>query len=186
MTCRYLMLFPILEPSSLPVVAVVNCNIPSCMMTCRYLMLFPILGPSSLPVVVAHAVVNCNIPSCMMTCRYLMLFPILRPSSLPVVVAQPEESHANRTASVLKWFWQKQSMVQLVQTKKNKMTCSQENFLRLYVLFLLLVPYLFAIQVGFIKTRDFCPFLLTRYTVFAINKFWAISLVNQHGAIMPC
>jgi len=30
-----------------------------------------------------------------------MQFPILGPSSLPVVVAQPDEIHANRTASVL-------------------------------------------------------------------------------------
>jgi len=29
-------------------------------------------------------------------------FNILEPSSLPVVVAQPDERHANRTASVLK------------------------------------------------------------------------------------
>jgi len=33
-----------------------------------------------------------------------MLFPILEPSSLPIVVAQPDESHANRTASVLEWY----------------------------------------------------------------------------------
>jgi len=32
--------------------------------------------------------------------RHLILFPTLEPSSLPVVVAQPDESHANRTASV--------------------------------------------------------------------------------------
>jgi len=38
-----------------------------------------------------------------------MLFPILGPSSLSVVVAQPDERHANRTASVLEWY--------LVQTK---------------------------------------------------------------------
>jgi len=29
-----------------------------------------------------------------------MLFPILWPSNLPAVVAQPDERHANRTASV--------------------------------------------------------------------------------------
>jgi len=28
----------------------------------------------------------------------------LGPSSLPVVVAQPDERHANRTASVLEWY----------------------------------------------------------------------------------
>jgi len=33
--------------------------------------------------------------------RHLMLFLILGPSSLSVVVAQPDERHANRTASVL-------------------------------------------------------------------------------------
>jgi len=33
--------------------------------------------------------------------RHLMLFLILGPSSLLVVVAQPDEKHANRTASVL-------------------------------------------------------------------------------------
>jgi len=33
-----------------------------------------------------------------------MLFPTLGPSSLPVVVAQPDERHANRTASVLEWY----------------------------------------------------------------------------------
>jgi len=33
-----------------------------------------------------------------------MLFPILGPSSLSVVVAQPDERHANRTASVLEWY----------------------------------------------------------------------------------
>jgi len=34
--------------------------------------------------------------------RHLMLSATLDPSSLPVVVAQPNEGHANRTASVLK------------------------------------------------------------------------------------
>jgi len=33
-----------------------------------------------------------------------MLFPILGPNSLSVVVAQPDERHANRTASVLEWY----------------------------------------------------------------------------------
>jgi len=33
-----------------------------------------------------------------------MLFPILGPNSLPVVVAQPDEIHANSTASVLEWY----------------------------------------------------------------------------------
>jgi len=33
-----------------------------------------------------------------------MLFPILEPSSLPFVVAQPDERHANRTASKLEWY----------------------------------------------------------------------------------
>jgi len=33
-----------------------------------------------------------------------MLFPTLEPSSLPIVVAQPDERHANRTASVLEWY----------------------------------------------------------------------------------
>jgi len=32
-----------------------------------------------------------------------MLFPILGPSSLPLVEAQPDERHANRTASMLEW-----------------------------------------------------------------------------------
>jgi len=32
-----------------------------------------------------------------------MLFLILGPSSLPIVVAQPDERHANKTASVLEW-----------------------------------------------------------------------------------
>jgi len=32
-----------------------------------------------------------------------MLFPTLRPCSLPVVVAQPNERHANRTASLLEF-----------------------------------------------------------------------------------
>jgi len=35
--------------------------------------------------------------------KHLMLFPFLGPSNLPVVVAQPDERHANRTASVLQW-----------------------------------------------------------------------------------
>jgi len=35
---------------------------------------------------------------------HLMLFPTLGPSSLPVLVAQPDERHANRAASVLKWY----------------------------------------------------------------------------------
>jgi len=39
------------------------------------------------------------------------------PCSLPVVVAQPDERHANRTASVL--VWQTQRIQHLVQTKKN-------------------------------------------------------------------
>jgi len=48
-----------------------------------------------------------------------MLFSTLAPSSLPVVVGQPEERHANRAASVLKWY-DRQSIVQhLAQTKKN-------------------------------------------------------------------
>jgi len=33
-----------------------------------------------------------------------MLIPTLGTSSLPVVVAQPDERHANRTASVLEWY----------------------------------------------------------------------------------
>jgi len=33
-----------------------------------------------------------------------MLFPALEPSILPVVMAQPDKRHANRTASVLKWY----------------------------------------------------------------------------------
>jgi len=33
-----------------------------------------------------------------------MLLPILGPSSLRVVVAQPDVKHANRVASVLKWY----------------------------------------------------------------------------------
>jgi len=36
--------------------------------------------------------------------RHFMLFPILGPSSLPVVVTQPDERHANKTASVLEWY----------------------------------------------------------------------------------
>jgi len=33
-----------------------------------------------------------------------MLFPALGPSSLSVVEAQPDETHANRRASVLEWY----------------------------------------------------------------------------------
>jgi len=33
-----------------------------------------------------------------------MLISTMGRSSLPVVVAQPDERHANRTASVLKWY----------------------------------------------------------------------------------
>jgi len=33
-----------------------------------------------------------------------MLFPTLGPSSLLIVVAQPDERHANRTASVLEYY----------------------------------------------------------------------------------
>jgi len=33
-----------------------------------------------------------------------VLFSTLEPSTLPVVVAQPDERHANRTASVLEWY----------------------------------------------------------------------------------
>jgi len=33
-----------------------------------------------------------------------MLFPIFGACRLPVVVAQPDERHANRTASVLEWY----------------------------------------------------------------------------------
>jgi len=33
-----------------------------------------------------------------------MLFPTLGPSRLLVVVVQPDERHANRTASVLEWY----------------------------------------------------------------------------------
>jgi len=33
--------------------------------------------------------------------KHLMLFHILGPSSLPIVVVQPDERHANRTASML-------------------------------------------------------------------------------------
>jgi len=39
-----------------------------------------------------------------------MLLLILGPSSLPVVVAQPDERHANRTASVLLWYDRTQSI----------------------------------------------------------------------------
>jgi len=35
--------------------------------------------------------------------RHSMLFSTLGPNSLPVVVTQPDERHANRTASVLEW-----------------------------------------------------------------------------------
>jgi len=35
--------------------------------------------------------------------RHLILFPTLGPSSLPIVVTQPDERHANRTASMLEW-----------------------------------------------------------------------------------
>jgi len=53
-----------------------------------------------------------------------MLFSTLGASSLPVVVVQPDESHANRTASVLEWYntGQSQSIQRLVQTKKKKKT----------------------------------------------------------------
>jgi len=47
-----------------------------------------------------------------------MLFPISGLSSLSVMVAQPDERHANRTASVLEWY-ETQSIHHLVQTKKN-------------------------------------------------------------------
>jgi len=33
-----------------------------------------------------------------------MLFPILGPNSLPIEVTQPDERHANKTTSVLKWY----------------------------------------------------------------------------------
>jgi len=36
--------------------------------------------------------------------RHLMLFSTLGQSSLPVMVDQPDERHANRTASVLEWY----------------------------------------------------------------------------------
>jgi len=49
-----------------------------------------------------------------------MLFLILGPSSLPVVAAQPDELHANRTASVLEWYDRHRAYsTHLVQTKKN-------------------------------------------------------------------
>jgi len=49
-----------------------------------------------------------------------MLIPTMGLSSLPVVVTQPDERHANTTASVLAWYDKpEQSVVQhLVQTKK--------------------------------------------------------------------
>jgi len=48
-----------------------------------------------------------------------MLFSILGSSSLAVVVVQPDEGHANRIASVLKWYDRHRVIVKhLVQTKK--------------------------------------------------------------------
>jgi len=50
--------------------------------------------------------------------RHLMLFPTLGPSSLAVVVSQPDERHANRTASVLEWYDRHRAILQhLAQTK---------------------------------------------------------------------
>jgi len=44
-----------------------------------------------------------------------MQFLILGPSSLPIVVAQPDESHANRTAWIcVGVVWQTQSVQYLV------------------------------------------------------------------------
>jgi len=36
--------------------------------------------------------------------RHLILFSILGPSNIAVVVVQPNERHANTTASVLEWY----------------------------------------------------------------------------------
>jgi len=49
---------------------------------------------------------------------FQILNDFLRTNSQPVVVTQPDERHANRTASVLV-VWQTQSIQHLVQTKKN-------------------------------------------------------------------
>jgi len=49
----------------------------------------------------------------------LMLFPVLGSSSLLVVVVQPDERHANRTASVLEWYDRHKSTQHLVQSKKD-------------------------------------------------------------------
>jgi len=52
--------------------------------------------------------------------RHLMLFPTLGPSSLSVVVAQPNEKHANRSASMLEWYDRHRALIvqHLVQSKK--------------------------------------------------------------------
>jgi len=50
-----------------------------------------------------------------------MPFPTLGPSSLPAVVTQPDERHANRTASVLEWYDRHRAYIQhLVQTKNKR------------------------------------------------------------------
>jgi len=52
--------------------------------------------------------------------------PILGPSSLRVVMAQPNERHANRTASVLEWYdrhraynncFKRRSDIKMIKTK---------------------------------------------------------------------
>jgi len=50
-----------------------------------------------------------------------MLLSTLGPSRLPVEVAQPDERHANRTASVLEWHDRHRALLQhLIQTKIDK------------------------------------------------------------------
>jgi len=53
-----------------------------------------------------------------------MLFPTLEPSSLPVVVAQPDERHANRTASVLEWYDRHRAQYN-IWFKRSNMTTDQ-------------------------------------------------------------
>jgi len=50
-------------------------------------------------------------------CETLVRFP-MRPSSLPIVVAEPDERHANRTASVLVGMIDTEHSTTSGQTKK--------------------------------------------------------------------
>jgi len=65
--------------------------------------------------------------------RYLMLFPTSGPSSLLDVVAQPDERHANKTASVLGEVRQTKSIEYNIWFKRSNRTKNSTNDIKIEV-----------------------------------------------------